>query len=79
VARWPGGGRRAGLPARSATDAGNTPAQCRASRVDPKVFELFEEGRPSPPVFTRLGEHGNFGCPAAQGAVEAAALDLLGG
>ncbi|MDQ1050518.1 DNA topoisomerase-1 [Streptomyces sp. V4I2] len=58
---------------------GNTPAVCRASYIDPRVFELFEEGRTIAPVLTRLGEHRNFGRPATQGAVEAAVLDLLGG
>ena len=31
------------------------------------------------PALTRLGEHGDFGRPATQGAVEAAVLALLGG
>ncbi|GAB2886284.1 DNA topoisomerase IB [Streptomyces deserti] len=57
---------------------GNTPAVCRASYIDPRVFELFEQGRTVAPVLTRLGEHGDFGRPATQGAVEAAVLDLLG-
>ncbi|MHC3467267.1 DNA topoisomerase IB [Streptomyces sp. 7R007] len=58
---------------------GNTPAVCRASYIDPRVFELFEEGTTIAPVLTRLGEHGDFGRPATQGAVEAAVLDLLCG
>lgn len=58
---------------------GNTPAVCRASYIDPRVFELFEEGETIAPALTRLGEHGDFGRPATQGAVEAAVLDLLGG
>ncbi|MFI0806184.1 hypothetical protein [Streptomyces echinatus] len=58
---------------------GNTPAVCRASYIDPKVFELFEQGVTITPVLTRLGEHGDFGRPATQGAVEAAVLDLLDG
>jgi DNA topoisomerase IB len=58
---------------------GNTPAVCRASYIDPRVFELFEQGRTVAPALTRLGEHGDFGRPATQGAVEAAVLDLLGG
>ncbi|MFI9341948.1 DNA topoisomerase IB [Streptomyces sp. NPDC052773] len=58
---------------------GNTPAVCRASYIDPKVFELFEEGHTIAPTLTRLGEHGDFGRPATQGAVEAAVLDLLTG
>ncbi|MER8220286.1 DNA topoisomerase IB [Streptomyces sp. NPDC094143] len=57
---------------------GNTPAVCRASYIDPRVLELFEQGRTVAPALTRLGEHGDFGRPATQGAVEAAVLDLLG-
>lgn len=56
---------------------GNTPAVCRSSYIDPKVFELFEAGETIAPVLTRLGEHGDFGRPATQGAVEAAVLELL--
>ncbi|WP_433454684.1 DNA topoisomerase IB [Streptomyces sp. CA-142005] len=52
---------------------------CRSSSIDPAVFELFEDGVTIAPVFTRLGEHGDFGRPATQGAVEAAVLDLLDG
>ncbi|MEV6835616.1 DNA topoisomerase IB [Streptomyces sp. NPDC051133] len=58
---------------------GNTPAVCRSSYIDPKVFELFEQDVTIAPVLTRLGEHGDFGRPATQGAVEAAVLDLLDG
>ncbi|MBL1084463.1 DNA topoisomerase IB [Streptomyces actinomycinicus] len=58
---------------------GNTPAVCRTSYIDPRVFELFEEGVTVAPALTRLGEHGDFGRPATQGAVEAAVLDLLDG
>ncbi|MFJ7147430.1 DNA topoisomerase IB [Streptomyces sp. NPDC100445] len=58
---------------------GNTPAVCRASYIDPKVFELFEQGVTVAPALTRLGEHGDFGRPATQGPVEAAVLDLLDG
>ncbi|NUP38657.1 MAG: DNA topoisomerase IB [Streptomyces sp.] len=56
---------------------GNTPAVCRASYIDPRVVELFEQGETIAPVLTRLGEHGDFGGPATQGAVEAAVLELL--
>ncbi|WP_369198010.1 DNA topoisomerase IB [Streptomyces djakartensis] len=56
---------------------GNTPAVCRASYIDPRVFELFEQGETIAPALTRLGEHGDFGRPATQGPVEAAVLDLL--
>jgi DNA topoisomerase IB len=56
---------------------GNTPAVCRASYIDPRVFERFEEGATIAPVLDRLGEHGTFGRPATQGAVERAVLELL--
>ncbi|WP_323179843.1 hypothetical protein [Streptomyces bobili] len=58
---------------------GSTPAVCRASCVGPRVFELFDRGRTIAPALTRLGEHGAFGRPATQGAVDAAVLDLLNG
>ncbi|MET8583750.1 DNA topoisomerase IB [Streptomyces collinus] len=58
---------------------GNTPAVCRASYIDPRVFELFEEDVTIAPALARLGEHGVFGRPATQGAVEAAVLGLLDG
>ncbi|MEU2054861.1 hypothetical protein [Streptomyces bungoensis] len=40
---------------------------------------MFEQKVAIAPVLTRLGEHGDFGRPAAQGAVEAALLGLLDG
>jgi DNA topoisomerase-1 len=52
---------------------------CRSSCIDPAVFELFEDNVTIAPVLTRLGEHGDFGRPATQGAVEAVVLDLLDG
>ncbi|MEU7057198.1 hypothetical protein [Streptomyces sp. NPDC046197] len=52
---------------------------CRSFCIDPKVFELFEAGQTIAPALTRLGEHGDFGRPATQGAVEAAVLELLDG
>ncbi|MEU1271607.1 DNA topoisomerase IB [Streptomyces sp. NPDC005799] len=56
---------------------GNTPAVCRASYIDPKVLELFERDVTIADALTRLGEHGDFGRPATQGAVERPVLDLL--
>ncbi|WP_317446720.1 DNA topoisomerase IB [Streptomyces collinus] len=58
---------------------GNTPAVCRASYIDPRVFELFEQDVTVAPALAELGEHGDFGRPATQGAVEAAVLGLLDG
>ncbi|MGW2719201.1 hypothetical protein [Streptomyces sp. NPDC001492] len=45
--------------------------------MDPRVAERFEQGETIAPVLTRLGEHGDFGRPATQGAVGAAVLGLL--
>jgi DNA topoisomerase-1 len=56
---------------------GNTPAVCRASYIDPRVIELFEEGRTIADDLGRLGEGTHFGHPATQGAVEAAVRALL--
>ncbi len=56
---------------------GNTPAVCRASSIDPRVFELFAQGETRAAALTRLGEHGDFGRPATQGPIGAAVLDLL--
>lgn len=56
---------------------GNTPAVCRASYINPRVIELFEEGRTIAAALDRLGEDTAFGRPATQGAVEEAVLRLL--
>ncbi|MGA5193039.1 DNA topoisomerase IB [Streptomyces exfoliatus] len=56
---------------------GNTPAVCRGSYIAPRVLERYAEGVTVAEVLERLGEHGVFGHPATQGAVERAVLDLL--
>ncbi|MFR0354912.1 DNA topoisomerase IB [Streptomyces sediminimaris] len=56
---------------------GNTPAVCRASYINPRVIELFEEGRTIAPDLDRLGAGVRFGEPATQGPVEEAVLRLL--
>ncbi len=56
---------------------GNTPAVCRASYINPRTFELFEQGRTIAPALDRLGADASFGRPATQGAIEAAVLRLL--
>ncbi|MEU9208028.1 DNA topoisomerase IB [Streptomyces sp. NPDC048415] len=56
---------------------GNTPAVCRASYINPRVIELFEEGRTIAPALDRLGDGVAFGRPATQGPVEEAVLRLL--
>ncbi|MFF8375622.1 DNA topoisomerase IB [Streptomyces sp. NPDC015661] len=56
---------------------GNTPAVCRASYIDPRVMELYEDGRTIAPALGELGAGSLFGEPATHGAVERAVLDLL--
>ncbi|WP_033210862.1 DNA topoisomerase IB [Streptomyces bikiniensis] len=56
---------------------GNTPAVCRASYINPRLFELFEDGVTIGPALGRLGSGVDRGCPATHGEVEAAVLRLL--
>ncbi|MCP9963313.1 DNA topoisomerase IB [Streptomyces somaliensis] len=56
---------------------GNTPAVCRASYINPRVIELYEEGVTVAPVLPRLGAEGAPGVPATQGPVERAVLHML--
>ncbi|MFD7814924.1 DNA topoisomerase IB [Streptomyces sp. NPDC059785] len=56
---------------------GNTPAVCRASYINPRVVDLFEQGRTIAPDLDRLGDGAAFGQPATQGPVEEAVLRLL--
>lgn len=56
---------------------GNTPTVARASYVDPRVIDLFEDGTTIEPALTELGAEVAFGQPATHGAVERAVLDLL--
>jgi DNA topoisomerase IB len=55
---------------------GNTPAVCRASYIDPRVFDRFRDGLTIGGALERLGEV-ELGEPATQGAIEEAVLDLL--
>ncbi|HEX2295774.1 MAG TPA: DNA topoisomerase IB [Actinomycetota bacterium] len=56
---------------------GNTPAVCRASYIDPRVFDRYQTGWTISGALEQLGEGRDFGEPSIQGAVEAAVLDLL--
>jgi DNA topoisomerase IB len=56
---------------------GNTPAVCRASYVDPRVFDRFRAGLDVGGVLDRLAEVDEPGAPAHQGAIEAAVLELI--
>ena len=55
---------------------GNTPAVCRASYIDPRVFDRYNAGVTIGGALEELGDV-EFGEPATQGAVEEAVLDLL--
>jgi DNA topoisomerase IB len=55
---------------------GNTPAVCRASYIDPRVFDRYRDGITIGGALEELGDV-DFGEPATQGAVEKAVLDLL--
>jgi DNA topoisomerase-1 len=56
---------------------GNTPAVCRASYINPRIIELFEQGRTVAPALGALGAEQSYGQPATQGAIEQAVLALL--
>jgi DNA topoisomerase I len=55
---------------------GNTPAVCRGSYIDPRVFDRYRDGVTIGGALDRLGDV-DFGQPATQGTVEEAVLDLL--
>jgi DNA topoisomerase-1 len=55
---------------------GNTPAVCRASYIDPRVFDRYCDGLTIGGALEELGDV-EYGEPATQGAIEEAVLDLL--
>jgi DNA topoisomerase IB len=54
---------------------GNTPAVARASYIDPRILDRFEDGMTIDPAIAVVG--GEEDEPAIQGAVEEAVLDLI--
>ena len=56
---------------------GNTPAVCRASYIDPRVFDRYHDGYTIGGALERLGEGADPGQPSFQGVAEEAVLDLL--
>jgi DNA topoisomerase IB len=56
---------------------GNTPAVCRASYINPRVIELYEEGVTVAAALPYLGDEGPYGIPATQGPAERAVLRIL--
>jgi DNA topoisomerase I len=56
---------------------GNTPAVCRASYIDPRVFDRYRDGLTIGGAIDALGEEDSLGGDDTQGPIEAAVLDLL--
>lgn len=56
---------------------GNTPAVCRASYIDPRVIDRYNDGLTIHDELHRLGADARFGELATQGAIEDAVLRLL--
>jgi DNA topoisomerase-1 len=56
---------------------GNTPAVCRASYIDPRVIDRYNDGVTIHDDLEQLGAGARFGELATQGAIEASVLRLL--
>jgi DNA topoisomerase IB len=56
---------------------GNTPAVARASYIDPRVIELYEDGHTIAAVLGDLGRDYGFGDLATRGRAESAVVKLL--
>ena len=56
---------------------GNTPAVCRASYINPRIFELYEQGHTIADALDALGRDHAFGRPATHGPAEDAVIKLL--
>jgi DNA topoisomerase-1 len=58
---------------------GNTPAVARASYIDPRVFDRFQDGLSIAGVLGEVGDGAGGTATAIQGPVEEAVLDLIAG
>ena len=56
---------------------GNTPAVARASYIDPRVIDLYQDGHTIASALGELGKDCDFGDLATRGRAEQAVLDLL--
>jgi len=56
---------------------GNTPAVCRASYIDPRVFDRYRAGITISPALDGLAQLDEERAPATQGSIERAVLRLL--
>jgi DNA topoisomerase-1 len=54
---------------------GNTPAVCRASYIDPRVFDRYEDGFTIGGVLTNIGDEGDI--ESLHGSAEQAVLELI--
>lgn len=61
----------------TASYLGNTPTVCRASYIDPRVIDLFNDGVTIASELDKLGAEAGFGQLATQGPIERAVIDLL--
>ena len=56
---------------------GNTPAVCRASYIDPRVFDRFRSGWTISGALGQIGSVTSVGEPSTQGYIEEAVIDLI--
>jgi DNA topoisomerase-1 len=56
---------------------GNTPAVCRSSYIDPRVFDRYRSGWTISGALEAIGADVSFGEPSVQGPIEEAVIDLL--
>jgi DNA topoisomerase-1 len=56
---------------------GNTPTVCRASYIDPRVIDLYNDGVTIRGDLDQLGDGATFGGLSTQGAIESAVLRML--
>ncbi|MGH2788989.1 MAG: DNA topoisomerase IB [Actinomycetota bacterium] len=56
---------------------GNTPAVCRSSYIDPRVFDRYRSGWTISGALEAIGEDASYGEPSVQGPIEEAVIDLI--
>ena len=56
---------------------GNTPAVCRSSYIDPRVFDRYRSGWTISGALEHIGSVSSIGEPSTQGYVEEAVIDLI--
>lgn len=72
--------RQGRLPrrARGQRYLGNTPAVCRASYIDPRIIELYEQGETIAAALDEPGKDGVFGHPATRPPTAASSVPFRG-